>query len=84
MSPWDPHDPNPFGVKVVPIEHEERSRSERILATVDDMIADFLYYGRKEDEDLPQGEIEAAIEAGEITVENIVERFAEKLSEGLD
>jgi len=86
MSPAtrDPNEPNPYGVRVVPIEYAERTRAERILLTIDDFIGDFLYYDRKEDEDLPRGEIEAAIKAGEVTVEQIVERFDKALRQGLD
>lgn len=46
-----------------------------ILDTVSDLVADFYYYDRKEDEELPRGAIEAAIERGEITVDEIVEHF---------
>lgn len=59
------------------------SRVEAIHATVDELVSDFLYYGRKEDEILPQGQIEEAIAAGEITVDDIVARFAQKVREGL-
>jgi hypothetical protein len=58
-------------------------RSDLILAHVSDLIANFLYYDRKWDEDLPLGEIEAAIEAGEITEEEIVAEFALELKVGL-
>jgi hypothetical protein len=56
-------------------------RRERILATVEDMVSNFLYYDRKEDEYLRMGEIEAAIKAGEITAEEIAERFRKGLGE---
>lgn len=46
-----------------------------ILDTVSDLVADFYYYDRKEDEELPRGAIEAAIISGEITVDEIVEHF---------
>ena len=51
------------------------SRREHILDVVDDLVGRFMYYNRKEDEDLPVGAIEEAIEAGEITVEEIVAKF---------
>jgi len=54
-----------------------------ILATVSDLVTNFLYYDRKGDEDLPLGEIQEAIKKGEITEEEIVKRFQEKLHEGL-
>lgn len=57
---------------------------ELILNTVDDLVADFLYYGRKEDEELPVGEIEKNIETGNITVEEIVAKFESCLREALD
>lgn len=80
MSPTaDPNDPNPYGVKVVPIERKESTRAEHIKGTVKDLVADFLYYGRKEDEDLPVGEIEAAIRCGEITVDEICELFSSEV-----
>ena len=59
------------------------SAREYILRTVDNVVASFLYYDRKEDEELPRGAIEEAIEAGEITVDEIVTRFREALTAGL-
>ena len=41
-------------------------RRQVILDAVDDMVTDFLFYDRKEDEDLRLGQIEAAIAAHEI------------------
>lgn len=58
-------------------------RKQNILNTIDDLVSGFLYYSRKEDEDLPVGAIEAAIEANEITVEEIVAAFASKIKAGL-
>jgi hypothetical protein len=51
---------------------------------ISDTIADFLYYDRKEDENLPRGAIEAAVIAGEITVSEIIEMFRRHLEEGLN
>lgn len=59
------------------------SRKGRILDQIDDRVSDLLYYDRKEDEDLPVGAIEAAIAAGEITVEDMVSKFADCLEKGL-
>jgi hypothetical protein len=56
---------------------------ELILGTVDDMVADFLYYDRKEDEDLPRGAIEAAVESGEVTADEIAAKFRSGLFAGL-
>jgi hypothetical protein len=55
-----------------------------IINTVSDLVSDFFYYDRKEDEDLGRGEIEQAIKDGVLTVDDIVEKFKESLIERLD
>ena len=55
-----------------------------ILGVVDDLVGDFLYYGRKEDEELGVGEIEKAIEEGIITPEEIAAQFLESLKEAFN
>ena len=62
----------------------ERTRADRIRATVDDMASGLLYDDRKEDEDLPRGAIEEAVKAGEITAEEIVSRFEKILRASLE
>lgn len=59
----------------------EKTRREHILDVVSDLVADFMCYDRKEDEDLPRGAIEEAISAGEITVDEIVAAFRKHVSE---
>lgn len=54
----------------------EKTRRQHILDVVSDLVVNVLYYDRKEDEDLPVGAIEAAVEAGEITVAEIIGHFA--------
>ncbi|MCG7904610.1 MAG: hypothetical protein JAY60_19570 [Candidatus Thiodiazotropha weberae] len=54
-----------------------------IRNTVTDLVADFLYYDRKEDEDLPRGAIEQAVANKTITSEDIMEMFREELTKGL-
>jgi hypothetical protein len=56
-----------------------KTRRELIMATTKDLISDFLFYDRKEDEDLPSGAIEDAIASGEISVDEIVAVFKEEL-----
>ena len=51
----------------------------QILDTISDLCTNFLYYDRKEDENLPLGEIERAVKSGEITVEEMVEAFRKEL-----
>ena len=62
---------------------EQETRRQRILSTTTDLVSMFLYYDRKDDEELPRGEIEAAIEADEITAEEIAEAFTTRLYEKL-
>ena len=52
---------------------------DKILRVADDLASSFLYYDRKEDEDLPVGSIEEAIHNGEVTVDEIVEAFKANL-----
>ena len=54
-------------------------RRQHILNTADDLMGSFLYYGRKEDENLPRGAIEEAIKAGEVTVEELLGIFEKAL-----
>jgi hypothetical protein len=59
------------------------TRKKLILNAIGTTVADFLYYNRKNDEDLPLDAIEAAITLGEITVDEIVGAFRQELTEGL-
>jgi hypothetical protein len=56
---------------------------QNIIDTVDDLVANFLFYDRKEDEDLTLGAIEEAIKDGTITIRDIVEKFEIELRNGL-
>jgi len=56
-------------------------RRKNIENTVEDLVSNFLYYDRKEDEDLPRGAIEEAVAAGEITVDEIVALFRKGVEE---
>lgn len=52
-----------------------------ILLTVEDLVADFTYYDRKEDEELTESALDEAIATGEVTIDEIVETFRAKLEE---
>ena len=56
---------------------------EEIINTIIDLVADFLYYDRKEDEDLKRGDIEKAIKNNEITIEYIVAKFEDEFRKGV-
>jgi len=57
---------------------------EYIENTIEDLVSGFLYYDRKEDEELPRGAIQKAVKDGLITKEQIVKKFAESLDKGLN
>ncbi len=59
------------------------TRKELILASISDLVMDLMYYDRKEDEDLPKGEIEKSMEEGEISVDEMTDQFTTKLYEFL-
>jgi hypothetical protein len=65
------------------VTETEKTRRQIILDAVTDLVADFLYYDRKEDEDLPVGEIELAIEEGDITAVEIVEHFRAEFEDAI-
>jgi len=65
------------------MQPDERSTRELVLGAAEDLVVDFLYYDRKEDEDLPRGAIEAAISMGLVTEQEIIDVFAANLREGL-
>lgn len=56
---------------------------ELIEAVVTDMVANLLYYDRKEDEELPRGAIEEAIENKIISADEIVSLFEKELKENI-
>jgi hypothetical protein len=58
-------------------------RRRLIEGTTRDLVGELLYYGRKEDEELGVEEIQQAIIAGEITVEDIISVFATELTRHL-
>ncbi len=61
-------------------DHRGNTIKKIVIATAQDAAADFMYYGRKEDDIIPRGRIEAAIKSGEVTVRDIVDAFEETLN----
>lgn len=55
----------------------KEERRELVKNTLDDCASNFLYYNRKEDEELPRGAIEEMVSKGEVTIAEIIEWFAE-------
>lgn len=55
-----------------------------ILAKLSDLVLDFIYYDRKEDEELSAEQLQKAIKEGEITIEEIVSSFEKGLKASFD
>jgi hypothetical protein len=56
---------------------------ETILNTLDDLVADFLYYDRKESENSPKGTIERAVHEGIVSIDEMVVAFGIFLRKGI-
>jgi len=50
-----------------------------VLDAISDLSSDFLYYDRKEDEDLTIEQLNEAVRNGEITIDEMVEQFKKHL-----
>jgi hypothetical protein len=50
-----------------------------IKNTIEDLVSDFLYHDRKEDEELPVGVIQDSVKSGQLSVEDIVKTFEDAL-----
>ncbi len=57
--------------------------ADHVRDCVTDLVSNFLYYDRKEDEQLPRGAIQDMIECGMLTKEQIVQWFADELGKTL-
>jgi len=58
-----------------------KTRRAHIIDSIEDLFTDWLYYDRKEDQDLPRGSIEEAVEAGEISKQEIANQFLAHIEE---
>jgi len=56
------------------------SKREVILGATADLVRNFMYYDRKEDEDLTVDEIWESIDSGEVTKDEIVKQFSKHLN----
>lgn len=63
--------------------YTRRSLRDHLSAAINDLVAKFLYYDRKESESLPLNAIKNAVAAGAVAPEEIVELFASELRAGL-
>ncbi len=60
-----------------------RDKRQRLAAIVSDLVGGFIYYDRKEDEDMPRGEIEMMVARGEVSADEIIDMFASELRKAL-
>ena len=59
---------------------QDAARKQRdILAIVNDLVSDFLYYNRKEDDDFPVGQIEWLCAIGAVSVDAIINEFSRQV-----
>lgn len=59
-------------------------RKAIVLGMLEDVVADFLYYDRKESTEWPmRGDIQASVAAGEVSADEMVEAFRKALADGL-
>lgn len=61
-----------------------KTRRQHIIDTLTDGVGRLFYYDRKEDEDLPRGSIEEAVEQSEITVEEMITVWSNELRKALE
>lgn len=54
---------------------------KKILNTISDMCANFLYYDRKGDKELSRDQLYSAVKQGDITIEEMVAEFREQLEQ---
>lgn len=52
--------------------------------TIHDLVSDFMYYDRKEDEDVSMDALEEAFISGEITVDQVTEAFREEMNKRME
>jgi len=64
------------------VENYEAKR-ELVYATVEDLVADFLYYDRKQDEELSSDDIYTLLDEGFLTIEDLVAKFHRELESAL-
>lgn len=57
---------------------------QKILDTLSDTISNFLYYDRKEDDDLPVWEIEKSIKSWIISEDDLINLFKENLRDSIN
>jgi hypothetical protein len=58
-----------------------KDKKQHIKDVISDLVSDFAYYDRKEDEDLSMEDLNEAVKNGVITVDEMVSEFRSHLEE---
>ena len=58
---------------------EKNNMKDFILGYIDDLVGRLLYYDRKGDEELKEGDIEGAVKKGVVTIDEMADRFKSEL-----
>lgn len=62
---------------------DERATPSYVMDVISDMVSDFLYYNRKEDDILERGMIEDMVKRGDLTIEQMVSEFEKLLRKAI-
>lgn len=60
-----------------------KSKKVVFFATIEDLVAELLYYDRKEDEELSVSDVESLFKSGEVTIDEVTYWFQLQLTKGL-
>lgn len=58
---------------------KREERRELLQNTIEDLVTKLLWDDRKEDEELPRGDIELMLSMGDVTIDEMIEWFATPL-----
>jgi hypothetical protein len=61
----------------------QKLNKEMVTNAIKDLVSNFIYYDRKEDEDLPLGAIEAMLGKNMFTIQDMVDLFHEELTKAI-
>ena len=60
------------------------TKRQAVVNTFDDLLSDFFYYDRKEDEELRTGDIETLLESDRRLADDLIRLFRRRVKEQMD
>lgn len=60
-----------------------KSKKVVFFATIEDLVAELLYYDRKEDEELSVSDVQTLFKSGEVNIDEVADWFKLQLNKGL-